>query len=227
MSSLKDQLSTAGTEPISFINHQEMSKAFKDGTLTNPATGETVTAYDPSDGKTHDTSADTTDPKAWNKFLQDHLKRDANGSFAKSADGSFVDAKTGENASFENWKYELLLHLARRDVRERLSSHCVWTTSRMEVVQTPPSWMHVTQNCPPLAPAKDFGHEVYQDLKPQRWHAARDMDSSQRHRFQCYRRQQFDKSPLLDILLDKPANEMPGADAADCSLPNCCRRVEI
>ena len=103
MSSLKDRLSTTGTDPISFINHQEMSKAFKDGTLkvTNPATGETVTAYDPSDGKTHDTSADTKDPTAWNKFLQDHLKRDANGSFAKSADGSFIDAKTGEKASFE------------------------------------------------------------------------------------------------------------------------------
>lgn len=88
---------------MSVVNHQEMSKAFKDGALkvTNPATGETVTAYDSADGKTHDPSADTTDPTARYKFLKDHLKRDANGSFAKSADGSYIDAKIGENASFE------------------------------------------------------------------------------------------------------------------------------
>lgn len=103
MTTLKDRLSNTGSDPMSYVNNQAMLGALRDGTLkvTNPATGETATAYDPADGKKHSTATEASDPKAWNKFLQDHLKRNDDGSFAKSADGSYIDAKTGENAYFD------------------------------------------------------------------------------------------------------------------------------
>lgn len=102
MAKLKAQLSDGGSEPMSYVNNREMLKALKDGTLTvtNPATGETVTAYEPN-SSSHASKPDKGDPKAWNKFLDEHLKRDEKGSFVKSADGSYVDAKTGQNAYFE------------------------------------------------------------------------------------------------------------------------------
>jgi len=102
MTKLKSRLTDGGSDPVSYVNNQEMLKALKDGTLsvTNPATGETVTAYDPSGAK-GTAKPDKGDAKAWNKFLDEHLKKDANGSFAKSADGSYIDAKTGQNAYFD------------------------------------------------------------------------------------------------------------------------------
>jgi hypothetical protein len=102
MAKLKDQLTTGGSSPMNYVNNQQMLKAMKDGTLTvtNPATGETVTAYEP-DGNKPAAKPDKGDPMAWNKFLDEHLKRDANGNFAKSADGSYIDAKTGQNAYFD------------------------------------------------------------------------------------------------------------------------------
>ena len=102
MNALKDKLDGAAGNPMSYVNFQAMMQAMKDGTLkvTNPATGETVTAYDPAGGKSAG-KIETGDSKAWNTFLQDHLKRESDGSFAKSADGSYIDAKTGGNAYFE------------------------------------------------------------------------------------------------------------------------------
>lgn len=101
MTKLKSRLTDGGSDPMTYVNDQEMLKALKDGTLsvTNPATGETVTAYDPA-GTNSAPKTDKGDAKAWNKFLDEHLKRDANGNFAKSADGSYIDAKTGQNAYF-------------------------------------------------------------------------------------------------------------------------------
>jgi len=103
MTTLKDRLENSGSDPMSYVNNQAMLSALKDGTLkvTNPATGETVTAYNPSDGKKHSTTVESQDPKAWNKFLNDHMKRNGDGTFAKSADGSYIDSKTGENAYFD------------------------------------------------------------------------------------------------------------------------------
>jgi hypothetical protein len=102
MTKLKARLTDGGSDPISYLNNREMLKALKDGTLTvtNPASGETVTAYEPDNTK-NAPKPDRGDPKAWNKFLDEHLKRDANGSFVKSADGSYIDAKTGQNAYFD------------------------------------------------------------------------------------------------------------------------------
>lgn len=102
MTKLRDRLTDGGSDPMSYVNNRAMLQAMKDGTLTvtNPATGETTTAYDPSTSK-NGSKADKVEPKAWNKFLDEHLKRDANGSFAKSPDGSYIDAKTGQNAYFE------------------------------------------------------------------------------------------------------------------------------
>lgn len=102
MAKLKEQLTNGGSSPMSYVNNQAMLKALKDGTLTvtNPATGEAVTAYEP-EGNKPATKPDKADPKAWNKFLDEHLKRDANGNFVKSADGSYIDAKTGQNAYFD------------------------------------------------------------------------------------------------------------------------------
>ncbi|KRB55263.1 hypothetical protein ASE04_06045 [Rhizobium sp. Root708] len=102
MTKLKVRLGDSSSEPMSYVNNQEMLKALKDGTLTvtNPATGETVSAYEPN-STNHASKPEKGDPKAWNKFLDEHLKRDAKGNFVKSADGSYIDAKTGQNAYFE------------------------------------------------------------------------------------------------------------------------------
>ena len=102
MTKLKARFADGASNPISYVNNQNMLKAMKDGTLTvtNPTTGETVTAYEP-DGNKSAPKPDKGDPKAWNKFLDEHLKRDANGNFSKSPDGSYIDAKTGQNAYFD------------------------------------------------------------------------------------------------------------------------------
>lgn len=102
MTKLKARLTDGGSDPMSYVNDQAMLQALKDGTLTvtNPATGETSTAYDPANAKSG-SKTEKAEPKAWNKFLDEHLKRDANGNFVKSPDGSYVDAKTGQNAYFD------------------------------------------------------------------------------------------------------------------------------
>ncbi len=102
MTALKDKLSGPSNDPTSYVTYRSMMAALKDGTLevTNPATGETVMAFDPKDGK-NNASASTTDGKTWNTFLDDHLKRNSDGSFAKSPDGSYIDTKTGQNAYFD------------------------------------------------------------------------------------------------------------------------------
>lgn len=101
MTKLKASLTDGGSDPMSYVTHQRMLQALKDGTLTvtNPATGETSTAYDPDSAKSG-SKTEKAEPKAWNKFLDEHLKRDANGNFVKSPEGSYVDAKTGQNAYF-------------------------------------------------------------------------------------------------------------------------------
>jgi hypothetical protein len=102
MAKLKDRLTDGGSDPGSYVINQAMLQALKDGslTVTNPATGETTTAYDPTDAK-NASKPDKGEAKAWNKFLDEHLKRDAKGGFAKSPDGSYIDAKTGQNAYFD------------------------------------------------------------------------------------------------------------------------------
>lgn len=101
MTMLKDKLSDGGDNPLDYVNYQSMLAALQDGTLsvTNPATGETATAFEPKDDKQNATIADG-EKTAWNTFLDSHLKRNGDGSFAKSADGSYIDTRTGENAYF-------------------------------------------------------------------------------------------------------------------------------
>ncbi|MFC5757902.1 hypothetical protein [Rhizobium sp. GCM10022189] len=102
MAKLEARLTDGGSNPVGHVNAREMLRALKDGTLsvTNPTTGETVTAYDPASTKSVP-KTEKGDAKAWNMFLDEHLKRDADGNFAKSADGSYIDAKTGRNAYFD------------------------------------------------------------------------------------------------------------------------------
>ncbi len=49
MAKLKDQLTTGGSSPMSYVNNQQMLKAMKDGTLTvtNPATGKRLPPMNP------------------------------------------------------------------------------------------------------------------------------------------------------------------------------------
>lgn len=109
MAALKDKLSQAGDDPLSYINSQDMLKALKDGTLKiiDPVNGEAITGWDPSVKGASANSPDKIEKDEWSSFLKEHLKRGSDASFERSKDGAYIDAKTGENAYFGkvNGKY--------------------------------------------------------------------------------------------------------------------------
>jgi hypothetical protein len=109
MTALKDKLSQAGDDPASYINSQDMLQALKDGTLkiTDPVNGETIIGWDPSVKGATANKPETADKDEWSAFLNEHLKRGPDGSFERSKNGAYIDAKTGENAYFGkvNGKY--------------------------------------------------------------------------------------------------------------------------
>ena len=86
---------------------QAMLDALKAGTLTvsDPTNGVSITAWDPSstDGKTGTASGNTATSiptSDWNDYLKAHLQRNADSTFTRAADNSFIDKTTGNEAYF-------------------------------------------------------------------------------------------------------------------------------
>jgi hypothetical protein len=113
MALLKQNLTAtaAGTSDLA-SQAQAMLDALKAGTLTvsDPTSGVSIVAWDPSAKKSTDSSTATSSAAAntataipttdWNDFLKTHLKRNSDGTFARAADNSFIDKATGSEAYF-------------------------------------------------------------------------------------------------------------------------------
>ena len=88
---------------------QAMLDALNAGTLTvtDPTKGVSIAAWDPSKADSSDssktiegntpTSIPTTD---WNDYLKEHLSRNSDSTLTRTADNSFVDKTTGNEAYF-------------------------------------------------------------------------------------------------------------------------------
>ncbi|HTO33191.1 MAG TPA: hypothetical protein VL202_18750 [Pararhizobium sp.] len=99
--SLEAMAETAGTS----AQGKSMLAALEAGTLTvaDPLSGVTIKAWDTgsADEKDTDSKAGAAIEKSgWSAFLKAHLSRDADAAFTKTAEGSYVDKTTGDNAYF-------------------------------------------------------------------------------------------------------------------------------
>jgi hypothetical protein len=88
---------------------QAMLDALNAGTLTvtDPTNGVSITAWDPSKADSSDSSKTTTGntPTSipttdWNDYLKAHLSRNSDSTLTRTADNSFVDKTTGNEAYF-------------------------------------------------------------------------------------------------------------------------------
>lgn len=118
MALLKQNLtSTAAGKSDGAKQAQAMLDALDAGTLTvsDPTKGVSITAWDPTATSSTDTgdttattsstattanSATTIPTTDWNDYLKAHLERNADGTLTRSADNSFVDKSTGNEAYF-------------------------------------------------------------------------------------------------------------------------------
>lgn len=104
MSLLKNNLQTAVSDGDTG-QAKAMLAALANGTLTvtDPTSGQSIAAWDPtSKDETGTTSKDATTiaTSDWNDFLNAHLTRGTDGTFAKNSDGSYLDKVTGDEAYF-------------------------------------------------------------------------------------------------------------------------------
>jgi hypothetical protein len=88
---------------------QAMLDALNAGTLTvtDPTNGVSIAAWDPSRADSADSSKTTTGntPTSipttdWNDYLKAHLSRNSDSTLTRTADNSFVDKTTGNEAYF-------------------------------------------------------------------------------------------------------------------------------
>lgn len=105
MKGLKAKLTDLKTQPGYADQAEAMLAALKAGTLTvsDPVNGRQIKAWDAtSDAEKNTTSKPGTaiDNTGWSDFLKAHLTRGEGGTYARQADGSFVDKPTGQNAYF-------------------------------------------------------------------------------------------------------------------------------
>ncbi|MGO4565354.1 hypothetical protein AB4Z52_09845 [Rhizobium sp. 2YAF20] len=110
MALLKQNLTATAKKNEDGGQAQAMLDALANGTLTvnDPASGVSITAWDPS--ASTDAAATTTDGTSksgtaipvtdWNDYLKAHLARSSNGTFSRTSDGSFIDKESGKDAYF-------------------------------------------------------------------------------------------------------------------------------
>lgn len=89
---------------------QAMLTALAAGTLTvsDPINGVSITAWDPSssdsstgsDSSASSHMATSIATSGWNDYLKEHLERNSDATFTRTADNSFVDKSTGNEAYF-------------------------------------------------------------------------------------------------------------------------------
>ncbi|OBZ92821.1 hypothetical protein ADU59_24100 [Pararhizobium polonicum] len=105
MTGLKQKLEDMAGLAATSKQATSMLAALEAGTLTvtDPAKGITIKAWDVDSAAEKETTSktgDTGETTGWSQFLKSHLTRGDSGAYAKTADGSYIDASTGDSAYF-------------------------------------------------------------------------------------------------------------------------------
>lgn len=102
MSSLKDRIEAMQQSQDTAAMGDDMMTALENGTLTvtDPTSGEEITAWDPDDSDATASQATPVDETDWSSFLKDHLARANDGKYVRNDDGSHQDKQTGDSAYF-------------------------------------------------------------------------------------------------------------------------------
>lgn len=105
MEGLKEKLEEMMDVQSTSKQAKSMFAALDAGTLTvtDPVKGVTIKAWDVNSGKEKSTtgkSGDKNEASDWSSFLKSHLARGDTGSYAKTAEGSYIDIPSGGNAYF-------------------------------------------------------------------------------------------------------------------------------
>lgn len=102
---LQDLVDAPGGDKQAEAMLAAMLAALKDGTLTvsDPVNGVTIKAWDVDDAAEKGTvskAGEKIDATGWSEFLKSRLTRTENVTYARTADGSYVDKTTEESAYF-------------------------------------------------------------------------------------------------------------------------------
>ncbi len=102
METLKIWLADLSVDPTSFVQGNAMWRALGLGVLKvfDPIEGSVIVAWDPASARAPQIQSEKIDAVGWSEFLKQHVKRADGLSYAKDADGSYVDMMTGESAYF-------------------------------------------------------------------------------------------------------------------------------
>ncbi|WP_416408576.1 hypothetical protein [Agrobacterium rosae] len=102
METLKKWLAELSADPTSSAQGKAMSQALTLGTLKvfDPIGGVVISAWDVSTALPAKILSSKIEAVGWSQFLKQHVKRKDGLSYAKDADGSYVDLITGESAFF-------------------------------------------------------------------------------------------------------------------------------
>lgn len=105
MAGLKKTLEDMAGAPGTGKQAESMLAALDAGTLTvtDPLKGVAIKAWDVDSAADKDTrtiTGDTVETSGWSDFLRTHLARGNSGAFTRTAEGSYTDAVTGDNAYF-------------------------------------------------------------------------------------------------------------------------------
>jgi hypothetical protein len=102
MTTLKQRIEALQASPETKDMGDSMMKALDAGTLTvtDAASGQEITAWDPDNSDATASTATTIDQTDWSSFLKEHLARDSDGRYSRNADDSQVDKVTGDSSYF-------------------------------------------------------------------------------------------------------------------------------
>lgn len=102
METLKAWLAELSMDPTSSTQGKAMSQALTSGVLKvfDPIEGAVISAWDVAAIQPLQNQSEKMDAIGWSEFLKQHVKRADGLSYAKDADGSYVDVMTGESAFF-------------------------------------------------------------------------------------------------------------------------------
>jgi hypothetical protein len=102
MSTLKQKIEALQKSPDTKDMGDSMMKALDNGTLTvtDAASGQEITAWDPDNSDAATSSATSIDQTDWSTYLKEHLARDSDGRYSRNADDSQVDKVSGDSSYF-------------------------------------------------------------------------------------------------------------------------------
>lgn len=102
MGQLKVWLTELSNDSTTAAQGKAMLQALASHTLKvfDPVEGIVVKAWDIDALEIQDKHCEKMTPIGWSQFLNQHVKRHEGASYAKNADGSFIDITSGESAMF-------------------------------------------------------------------------------------------------------------------------------